>query len=124
MNRLVIDRGAFLAGLSDRPKEDVPIPELQAGAVIPVWGMTARERTAFEKTFAGKNGQTIDARVQEFRERLVVACCKDDNGQAIFLPEDVQAIGQKRADVLERIVNVEQRLSGFTREDIEATVGN
>jgi hypothetical protein len=124
MTRLVIDRAGFLAGLSEKPREDVPIPELQAGAVIPVWGMTARERTAFEKQFAGKNGNTIDARVQEFRERLVVACCKDDAGQPIFLPEDVSAIGSKRADVLERIVNAAQRLSGFTKEDIEATVGN
>jgi len=36
----------------------------------------------------------------------------------------VQAISGQRADVVERIVNVAQRLSGFTAADIEATAKN
>lgn len=100
------------------------MPELGEGLVIVVVGMTAKERTAFERQFATKDGKTIDARMNEFRERLVVACCRDDDGSPLFQPEDVTALGGKRADVLERIVNACQRLSGFTKEDIEATVGN
>lgn len=123
MTRLVVDRAAFLA-LDDRAREDVPVPELGTGAVMPVWGMTARERTAFERQFANKQGQTIEARMSEFRERLVLACCKTDDGQPIFLAEDVAALGRKRADVVERLVNAAQRLSGFTKEDIQETVGN
>jgi len=38
--------------------------------------------------------------------------------------EDIAAIGQQRADVIERIVNVAQRLSGFSNADIEATAKN
>lgn len=124
MTRVVVDRSAFLSGLNDRRREDVPIPELGEGAVIPVWGMTARERTAFEKSFTGKQGQTLDARIAEFRERLVVACCRNDDGSQIFTPADVSEIGQKRADVIERIVNAAQRLSGMTKGDIEDTVKN
>ena len=55
---------------------------------------------------------------------LVLACCKDDAGQPIFKPDDVEALGKKQAAILERIVNVCQRLSGFTQADIDATVGN
>jgi len=124
MSRTAISRAVFLQGINERPKEDVPLPELGEGLVILVVGMTAKERTAFERQFATKDGKTIDARMSEFRERLVVACCRNDDGSPLFQSEDVIALGGKRADVLERIVNVCQRLSGFSKEDIEATVGN
>jgi hypothetical protein len=124
MTRTVIDRAAFINGLQDRPREDVPLPELGEGAVVPVWGMTAGERTRFERSFTNKAGATVDARIQEFRERLVVACCRDDSGQPIFTSEDIATLATKRADVLERIVNVAQRLSGMSKTDIEETVGN
>jgi hypothetical protein len=106
------------------PKEDVPLPEFGEGCVIPVWGMTARERTLFEKGFTSKTGKTIEDRVKEFRERLVLACCKNDDGIQLFTPEDISRLGDQRADILERIVNAAQRLSGMTNADIEETVKN
>ena len=124
MSRQVIGREAFLNGLADTPKEDVSVPELGDGCVVPVWGMTAGERTRFERTFTSKSGATIDARIQEFRERLVVACCRSDDGTPIFTVDDVAAIGGKRADVLERIVNAAQRLCGMSNADIAEAVGN
>ena len=124
MTRTVIDRISFLSATLTVPREDIALPELGEGVVIPVWGMTARERTQFEKGFTSKTGKTVDDRMREFRERLVVACCKDDDGKLIFATEDVAALGVKRADVLERIVNAAQRLSGMTKEDIEDTVKN
>ena len=124
MSRTVIDRATFITAAPARRKEDVPLPEYGDGCVIPVWGMTARERTEFEKSFTGKSGKTLDDRVKEFRERLVLACCKSDDGVAIFTPEDVAALGNTRADVLERIVNKCQELSGMTNADIEDTVKN
>jgi len=42
----------------------------------------------------------------------------------MFTLEDVAAIGSKDAAIVERLVNAAQRLSGFTQQDIEATVGN
>ena len=124
MTREVVTREAFLAGLRTAPREDVPLPELGNGMVIPVWGMSALERTRYEKSFSGKSGKTIDARIEQFRQRLVVACCRSDDGAPLFTEADVIELGKHRADVLERIVNVCQRLSGMTREDIEDTVKN
>lgn len=124
MSRTVIDRTTFIASAPARRKDDVPLPEYGEGCVIPVWGMTARERTEFEKSFTGKSGKALDDRVKEFRERLVLACCKNDDGVAIFTPEDVAALGNTRADVLERIVNKCQELSGMSNADIEDTVKN
>jgi len=124
MSRVVLSKAAFLTLANDRKREDVPMPEFGEGAVIPVWAMTARERTTFERQFATSNGKTVDARLQEFRERLLVASCRTDDGQPMFTLEDVAAIGSKDAAIVERLVNAAQRLSGFTQQDIEATVGN
>jgi hypothetical protein len=124
MSRVVLSKAAFLASVNERKREDVPMPEFGDGAVIPVWAMTARERTTFERQFATSNGKTVDARLQEFRERLLVASCRTDDGQPMFTLEDVAAIGSKDAAIVERLVNAAQRLSGFTQQDIEATVGN
>jgi hypothetical protein len=122
--RQVIPREMFLTGGNDAVREDVPLPEYGEGVVIPVWGMTANERTKFERQFTTKDGKSIEVRVLEFRQRLVLACCKDDDGKSIFTADDVDALGKKQAAILERIVNVCQRLSGFTQADIDATVGN
>jgi len=122
MSRTVIDPAAFRTPLPV-PREDVPVPEFGEGVVVPVWGMTALERTRFEQSMQGKSGP-VAARVLEIRERLVVACCKSDDGVPLFTAADVQAIGQQRADVVERIVNAAQRLSGFTAADIETTAKN
>jgi len=123
MSRVVIDRSAFLSPVAV-PREDVALPEYGEGCVIPVWGMTARERTLFEKNFVSTSGKPLEARTKEFRERLVLACCKTDDGVAIFTPEDITQLGNQRADILERIVNVAQRLSGMSNADVEATVKN
>lgn len=124
MTRQVVSREAFLNGLKQIPREDVPLPELGNGTVIPVWGMSALDRTRYEKSFAGKSGKTIDARIEQFRQRLVVACCRNDDGTPIFTEADVAELGRHRADVFERIVNVCQRLSGMTNSDIEDTIKN
>jgi hypothetical protein len=121
--RKVIERGAFLQPLSV-PREDVAVPELGEGCVIPVWGMTAGERTRFEQGLLDKNGKQSAAKVQEVRARLLVACCRNDDGTPLFTMDDIAAISQQRADVIERIVNVAQRLSGFSNADIEATAKN
>jgi len=122
MTRTILDPQAFRTPLQ-MPREDVALPEFGEGVVVPVWGMTAGERTRFEQAMQGKSGP-VAARVAEIRERLVVACCKNDDGVPLFSLQDVQAISQQRADVVERIVNVAQRLSGFTAADIEATAKN
>lgn len=124
MTRQVVSREQFLNGLKQIPREDVPLPELGNGTVIPVWGMSALDRTRYEKSFSGKSGKTIDARIEQFRQRLVVACCRNDDGTPIFTESDVAELGRHRADVFERIVNVCQRLSGMTNADIEDTVKN
>ena len=124
MTRLVISRDVFLNTQNLMPREDVPIPEFGEGAVIPVHGMTAGDRSKYEKGFMSKGGKTNDEKLIEFRQRLVVACCRDDDGKQIFTEADVVAVGKKSATLMERIVDACQRLSGMSKQDIEETIKN
>ena len=49
MSRIVATADEFLTSpIMERQKIDVPVPELGEGKVIPIWGMTPRERSEFE----------------------------------------------------------------------------
>jgi len=113
----LVTREAFLAPYVP-PIEEVPCPEYGPGAAVAVQGMTVRERSAFEQTFLSKkSGERVDSRVQEFRERLLVACCKDASGAPMFTLADVRQIGSLNPSVVERLVAASRRLSGMADED-------
>ena len=119
----MIDRETFLRPL-DRRRERVPLPEFGDDAACWVYGWTAGERTAWEKEFQKPNGKPDKVRQNEIRERLVVRCVRDDNGQPIFSDGDLEAIRQQDAAVIERVVNAALRVTGVTEGDIEELVGN
>jgi hypothetical protein len=123
MTREIVSREVFLKK-AEVQKEDVPLPEMGNGSVMPVWGMTVRERSGFEKQFSGKNGKPLEARQRELRERLVIQCCRDDSGLPVFQPSDVESLGNLPAAVMERLVNAAMRLSGMGDTDVEALAKN
>lgn len=102
-----------LLGATQVPTETVAIPEL--GGSVVVRGMTARERTQFEKKFVteirGKQKRNFEA----FREQLCVFCCVEPR----LTEADVEALSKVRADVIERIANVAMKLSGITEKDVD-----
>lgn len=120
MTREVVTAERFLTDPAlGRQVEDVPVPELGNGAVVPVWGMTPRERTEFEDRLSrNKKGKA------SIRERWVVECCRNDDGTKIFNPTQIEQLGQRSAVVVERLVNAALRLSGVTGEDLEKLVKN
>lgn len=114
MSRTVVSADEFLTSPAmQRPKFDVPVPELGDGKVIPIWGMTPRERSNFEdsrRTWATKN---------QMRERLVFECARNDDGVKLFTIDQLEKMAEVRGDVFERLVNVALDLSGWTAADVE-----
>lgn len=104
------------------PREEVQLPEL--GGSVWVKGMSAADRSRFEKEFQTASGKSSKRRMAEVRERLVVACVCDENGNNILTTADVEDIGKQSIQVIERIVNVAQRLCGMSNEDVEQMAGN
>lgn len=104
------------------PTEDVPVPELGGDAVVRLRGMTAGQRTRFEQQFQGKGGKQRN--IQQLRERLLVQTVVGEDGEPLLTLDDVAAISQQSAVVVERLVNVAMRLCGMSDTDVESLVGN
>lgn len=109
-----LDRAALLAATAI-PREAVSIPEL--GGVVYVRGMTGAERDAFEVSLVQGRGKRREVNLQNLRAKLVAYCTVDAQGTRLFTDADVDQLGQVRADVVNRIYTVAQKLSGITEED-------
>ena len=125
MTRAVVSAEEFLTSPAlERQKIDVPVPELGEGKVIPVWGMTPRERTEFDDRQSRLSKAQKATQKKEIRERIVVECCRSDDGVKLFTIDQIAALGQRRGDVVERLFNVSIELSGFTGQDLETLTKN
>lgn len=99
------------------PQETVYIKELKDSVIVR--GMTGRERDAFEASCLVGKGRKRDVNTLDMRAKLVALCCIDEKGQRLFSDEDVALLGDVRADVVDRLFSVAQRLSGLRDEDVD-----
>lgn len=120
---MTISKSEFLTPLPTKI-EEVPLPEFGEGKSIKVHGMTARERAMWERQFQKADGTPRVARYQEFRERLLIACCRDDSGAPMFTLEDIVALSQQQVNVVDRIVNAAKSMCGISDDDEADLVGN
>ena len=97
------------------PREAVHVLD---GTVL-VRGMTGAERDAFEASCFEGRGKKRDFNMRNLRAKLVAYCCIDDEGRRLFTDEDVIALGAVRADVIDKLFGVAQRLSGMRDEDVD-----
>lgn len=99
------------------PTEVVPLPEL--GIDVTVRGMTGVERDAFEASCFEGRGKKRDVNMKNVRGKLVAYCCLDEHGNRAFSDADAVALGEVRADLIDRLFGVAQRLSGMRDEDVD-----
>lgn len=123
MTRQLLTASEFFT-IAERPKQDVPFPEAGNGAVLPVWGMTPTEKTEFEIGFKQGTDEERQTKMIEYRERLVSASCRNDDGSYIFSPDDVKQLGASNGALVERLVDVALELSGINQKDVKAAVKN
>ena len=107
-----------LVGATVLPVEEVPVPELDG--TVWVRGMSGTERDAFESGLWIGKGRHRQINTQNLRARLLAYCVQESSaGGRMFNDAEVDAIGRIRVDVLQRLFNVAQRLSGISDEDVE-----
>lgn len=100
-------------------KEMLEVPEW--GGAIYVRSISAAERGLIEEGAAkfkeskGKN----DTFARTFTVKMVSMAVCDENGQRLFEDKDIALLQQKNAAVISRIAEVAQRLSGFSKQDLE-----
>lgn len=95
-------------------KELVETPEWGEDTGVWVRGMTGKERDSYEsRIYKIKNNQ-LHMNMEDIRAFLVSLCVIDENNNKLFSLQDVEALTEKSAIVLDRIASVIQRLSGLT----------
>lgn len=109
-------RDAIL-GATTVPTEIVELPEINQQ--VTVRGMTGAERDVFEASCIEGRGKKRDVNLKNARAKLVAFCCVDDRGQRVFTDVDVASLGEVRADIIDRIATVAQKLSGMREEDLD-----
>jgi len=117
----LLSRAAILAAV-DLPRETVAVPEW--GGDVLVQGLTAKERDAFEISWYTGQGKNRQENLTNLRARLSARCAVDESGARLFSDADIAALGGKSAVALQRVFEAAQRLSGFTRADVDELTKN
>lgn len=114
-----------IKSVDDRKVEAVEVPEW--GGTVYVRGLSGTDRDAFEmamidqRLVSGKRSQELNLR--NLRAKLVVRTAVDsedpDTCKPIFEVSDIDWLGRKSAQALQRVYAVAQRLSGLSNEDVE-----
>ncbi len=112
----VLDKSALLTPVAVE-RVEVSVPEL--GGSVYVQGMTVTQRNKFERQFRTRSGQTSDRKMQEIRQRMLIACVCDQDGTPLFTEADIDAIGNQRADIIERLVEAAQKICGMSSDDVD-----
>lgn len=97
----------------DRKFEDVAVPE---------WGGTVRVATipALEQDrWTAANAAGGEAEKETFRIQYVALCCVDEEGNRLFAPKHVEALGKKSSRAIQRVFEVAAKLNGLTAEATE-----
>lgn len=115
----LLSKDALLAAASpaNLPRQTVDVPEL-GGSVI-VQGMSGAQRDDWERSLMVGRGKRRDVNTENIRARLAVRCLIAEDGKRLFEDSDAAALGGLRVDVLQRIFEVAQQLSGVSDGDID-----
>jgi len=121
----LLNKSQILAAV-DLPTETVDVPEW--GGEVLVRGLTAAERDAFEQSVVTLNGAgkaaSTKMNLSNVRAKLCALTMVDADGERLFSDAEVDALGRKSAQALQRVFDAAQRLSGLSQSDVEELAKN
>jgi len=98
---------------------------------IPEWGgeviirtMTEADRSKIEASVIQQNGSNQSVNMERYKVKIVVASLVDEEGKRLFTQKSIDALRQKSARPINRIVNAAQKLNGISDDDVEELMGN
>lgn len=112
----ILGKDAILAA-EDVKFEEVPVPEW--GGTVRLKSMTGTQRDAFEDKSMDQRGDNPKMNLTNFRSRLLSLCIVDGNGERCFSDVEVPLLGQKNANVLERLFVRAREMNGMDDKDVE-----
>lgn len=114
--KTLLSRDAILAMKGGR-YEDVPA----FGGTVRVAAVSAGARDAFELAL---QDMPEGERRKDFRARLLVMSCIDDDGKPLFTPDDIPVISALEAAAVDPVIEVAMRLNGLSQQDRDTLEGN
>lgn len=114
----VLSKTALLAA-TVLPRERVEVPELGPGTYVFIQGMSGTDRDAWETSLVRGRGNHRRVDTLNIRAKLLVRCLVNEDGSRMFEPHEADQVGQIRVDVLQRLFEVAQRLSGVSDADAD-----
>lgn len=110
-----LSKSDFLKRVGDLPTKEIPLPELGDGASVRIRCLTSGGRlqwiSAVQSFSDGKPGPEPNA-------LLVALAAVDDEGNRLYQVQDADAIAEGRGDVVGKIAQAVQKLSGL--DDVAA----
>ena len=98
--------------------EKVEVPEW--GGTVFVRSLSAAERGLIEEAAAKfKESKGKDSFARMFTVKFASLTICDEEGNRLFDDKDLAALQQKNAAAVARVAEAAQKLSGFTKEDLE-----
>ena len=116
--KTLLSRDAILA-LKGGRYEDVDVKGL--GGTVRVAAVSAGARDAFELSL---QDMPEEDRRKDFRARLLVMSCIDNDGKPLFEPDDIPALSALEAAAVDPVIEVAMRLNGLSQRDREELEGN
>ena len=113
-----LNREAFLSEKARQIKrEPLELPEL--GGTVWIKGMSGEERDEFEKSCRDPKGRLR----RNIRARLVVLTAVAEDGSRLFRDDDIPMVGKLRVDIIQKMFNKAQELSGLSDADVDELGG-
>lgn len=109
-----------ILGASDRKTVPVDVPEWGGQVFVRTLSGSERDALEYSITRAAESG----ALGKNARARFAAAFLSDEAGNALFTPEDADALGAKSSAVLERIWKAGQKLNALLDTDVDALAKN
>ena len=113
---------AQILDVEDLTTETVSVPEW--GGDVLVQSMTGAERDSFETSLLEGKGADKEMNTNNLRAKLVGKCLVDGKGKRLFTDKDIEALGEKSAEALDRIYDVAQKLNGIGVKEVEDLTKN
>jgi hypothetical protein len=119
----MLSREQFL-GADTLTRVEIQIPELGGSVYVRV--LTGAERDWLDSHVFDDEGEILPPkqRLANYRGRLVALSTCNADGTSLFTLADVETLSRMAAKVLDRIVDVAQRINGMTQEEIDTLTKN
>lgn len=107
---------------ADERYEDVWVPQWQT--MVRLRGLRGDERDKLEgeQTKLDNRGR-VKMDLTNFRARMIALSAVDLEGQPLFRPDQVTALGRKSAAALDLLFDTARRLSGMSQSDVDQLTG-